>query len=110
MVTNAFVQPSPQELVTFRQKLGLSRDERLIGGFFRLQAEKRHLLWLEDAARVSHQIPNTRFVIFGDGTMRDQMLKLASRVGLRDRVLVAGNTKETCLAIAAMDVFLLTSS
>jgi glycosyltransferase involved in cell wall biosynthesis len=110
MATNAFTNPSAQRVVAFQQNLGLKPGERLVGSIFRLQAEKRPLLWLEVAARVNRRMPNTRFVIFGDGTMHHQMQRAALRLGLGNRLLLPGNTSEANLAIAAMDVLLLTSS
>jgi len=106
----AFAVASAEEIGAFRRKLGLLPGEFLVGGMFRLQAEKRPLLWLEAAIGIHHRMPNTRFVIFGDGTMRRQILKAATHAGFRDRLLMPGNTSEARVAIAALDVLLLTSS
>ncbi|MGY8635724.1 glycosyltransferase [Bradyrhizobium sp. 14AA] len=108
--TEAFAVPSDEEIGAFRRKLGLLPGEFLVGGMFRLQAEKRPLLWLEVAVSVHRRMPNSRFVIFGDGTMRRQILKAAARAGIGDRLLMPGNTNEARVAIAGLDVLLMTSS
>lgn len=108
--TQAFVVPSAEEIAAFRKKIGLLPGEFLVGGMFRLQEEKRPLLWLEAAVNVHRKIPNTRFVVFGEGTMRNQILKASTRAGFKDRLLMPGNTSEARVAIAALDVLLLTSS
>ncbi|WLA85829.1 glycosyltransferase [Bradyrhizobium elkanii] len=100
---------SAHEIATFRQNLGIRSGDRLIGGVFRFQAEKRPLLWIEVAAGVAKRIPNARFVIFGEGTLRPQMKRLVAHKGLGDRILMPGNTSESDIAIAAFDVLLLTS-
>lgn len=110
IAADAFAVPSAEEIGVLRQKLGLLPGELLVGGMFRLQAEKRPLLWLDAAVGVHRRIPNTRFVIFGDGTMRRQVLKAAKRAGFKDRLLLPGNTRDARVAIAGLDVLLLTSS
>lgn len=110
IATEGFAVPSAEEIGVIRQRFGLLPGELLVGGMFRLQAEKRPLLWLDAAVGVHRRMPNTRFVIFGDGTMRRPILKAATRAGFQDRLLMPGNTSEARVAIAGLDVLLLTSS
>lgn len=93
-----------------RRSLGIPDDVSLIGGVFRLAAEKRPLLWVEVAARVSAANPNAWFVIFGDGTLRQDVERAARRLGLGNRFVMAGVTDNPMAAMRLMDVFLLTSS
>ena len=51
----------------------------MIGGVFRLEEEKRPILWVQTAALLAAQVPNMHFVIFGQGTMRDAVLEAAER-------------------------------
>ncbi|UVO39204.1 glycosyltransferase [Bradyrhizobium arachidis] len=110
IVPGAFVLPSTEEIRTFRRKFGLLPEELLVGGVFRLQAEKQPMIWFEVAVGVHRRMPNTRFVVFGEGTMRRPLLKAVMRSGLGDRFMIPGTTNEARIAIAGFDVLLLTSS
>jgi glycosyltransferase involved in cell wall biosynthesis len=92
-----------------RHSFGIPDDVTLIGGVFRLAAEKRPLLWVEVAARVAAANPNTWFVIFGDGALRQEIERTARRLGLANRFVMAGVTDDPMGAMRLMDVFLLTS-
>jgi glycosyltransferase involved in cell wall biosynthesis len=89
--------------------LGLSEPGPVVGGAFRFCSEKRPLLWLEVARRVSAAVPDARFVIHGDGPLLDAMRKCAQRLGLEDRLVLPGVSDDILPSMAAMDVFLLTS-
>jgi len=45
----------------------------------------------------------------GDGPLREEARRRARARGLGDRIVMPGNEKDAAIAIAAMDVFLLTS-
>lgn len=92
-----------------RRSFGIPDDVSLIGGVFRLAAEKRPLLWVEVAARIAAVDPNAWFVIFGDGALRPDMERAARRLGLGNRFVMAGVTDDPMAAMRLMDVFLLTS-
>jgi len=108
--TGAFSRPTADEIAAFRLSIGLRPGGVLVGGVFRLQAEKRPLLWLEVAARVSRKVPDAHFVVFGSGTMRRQLEKAAARLSIADRLLMLGNEPNMRLALAMLDVLVLTSA
>jgi glycosyltransferase involved in cell wall biosynthesis len=110
IAADALVRPSADNIAAFRRSLGLPQGKLVVGGAFRFQAEKRPLLWLNVAARVSRRLPEVQFVIFGDGTMRGQMQKAAARFGLQERLKMPGSTNDLRPALAMLDVLLLTSS
>lgn len=92
-----------------RQSLGIPVDAFVVGGAFRLEQEKRPLLWIEAAVCVARKIPNAWFVLFGQGRMRNQLLQRAQQAGIADRLVLPGVTNEIISAMSAMDVLLLTS-
>jgi glycosyltransferase involved in cell wall biosynthesis len=92
-----------------RQSLGMPNDAFVVGGVFRLQEEKRPFLWLETAALVARQAPHARFVIFGHGSLRDQMLGRAADLGIADRLTMPGLTDDVLSVMSFSDVILLTS-
>jgi len=93
----------------YRARHGIPVTAPLIGTVIRLTEEKRPLLWLEIAAAVRRQLPDAHFLIVGDGPLRGELEARSKRDDLQGAVHLAGYEKEALAAIAAMDVFLLTS-
>jgi glycosyltransferase involved in cell wall biosynthesis len=93
----------------YRSRHGIPGTAPLIGTVIRLSEEKRPFLWLEIAAAVRRRIPDALFLVVGDGPLRGEMEARAAREDLRGAVFMVGHEKEAFAAIAAMDVFLLTS-
>jgi glycosyltransferase involved in cell wall biosynthesis len=100
---------SADAVADLRRSLGIPPDAFVVGGVFRLEDEKRPILWIETAARVSRQVGNAWFVIFGQGRMHGQIRRKARQLGLRDRFILAGVTDEVLDAMSIMDLLLLTS-
>lgn len=101
--------PGPQQRAEARMSLGLPREGPVIGTLIRLNREKRPLLWLAVADRCLQRHPDLRFLMAGDGPMRDAILSEAAKLGIGDRLLVPGAVSPAQRALHAMDVFLLTS-
>jgi glycosyltransferase involved in cell wall biosynthesis len=93
----------------FRARLGIPAEVPIVGSVLRFYEEKRPLLWIDVAARVAERRPDVRFLMVGDGPLREEARWRALGYGLGDRIVMPGNEKDVAVAIAAMDVFLLTS-
>jgi glycosyltransferase involved in cell wall biosynthesis len=93
----------------FRARLGIPAEIPLVGSILRFSEEKCPLRWIDVAACISKCRPDVRFVMIGDGPLREEARQRAAACGLGDRIVMPGNEKDTAVAIAAMDVFLLTS-
>jgi glycosyltransferase involved in cell wall biosynthesis len=93
----------------FRRRLGIPVEAPLVGSVLRFSEEKCPLLWIDVAARVAERRPDARFLMIGDGPRRKEARWHALGHGLADRIVMPGYDKQAAVAIAAMDVFLLTS-
>src|SRR5206468_931340 len=93
----------------FRTRLGIPAEVPLVGSVLRFSEEKCPLRWIDTAARVAERRPDVRFLMVGDGPLREEARCRAHACGLDDRIVMPGNEKDATVAIAAMDVFLLTS-
>jgi glycosyltransferase involved in cell wall biosynthesis len=102
--------PASERVRALRRSFGVGSDAPLIGGVFRLFPEKRPMLWLRAAACVLAVRPEARFLLFGDGILRDELERYARRPEFRGRVIFGGVTDDVLTSMAAFDVFLLTSS
>jgi glycosyltransferase involved in cell wall biosynthesis len=92
-----------------RARLGIVPETPLVGSVMRFSEEKRPLLWIEVAARVLERRPDIMFLMVGDGPLWEEARRLAKAHGLENRILLPGYEKQAAVAIAAMDVLLLTS-
>jgi glycosyltransferase involved in cell wall biosynthesis len=90
-----------------RSEYGLPARGPVIGTVGRLTALKRQDVLLNGFARLDH--PTARLLIVGDGPAREELVNLAARLGITDRVVFAGYRERPERALAAMDVFALTS-
>ncbi len=76
----------------------------LVGVVARLQPEKGIANFLKAAARISSSCPEARFLVVGDGPLREELLRLANRLGLRERVRFLGHRADARDLIGLLDV------
>jgi glycosyltransferase involved in cell wall biosynthesis len=81
----------------------------LVGVVARLQPEKGVATFLEAAVRLSKISPETRFLVAGDGPLREKLLELARRVGIEDRVRFLGYRTDARALIGLLDVLVVPS-
>lgn len=99
----------PARASQLRVRLGVPMNSPIVGSAFRMSEEKRPLLWVEAAAEVAGQLPQVHFIVYGDGPMRSDMLTLAGRLGIADRLHLPGPEDDIASCYKAMDVLMLTS-
>ncbi|CUI77638.1 glycosyltransferase [Achromobacter sp. 2789STDY5608621] len=80
-----------------------------IGGVFRLEPDKRPQLWIKLAALYLKQRPQARFVIVGDGRLRDNIVALAEDLCVMDRLLLVGLSNHVGYWYSQMDAKVLLS-
>jgi glycosyltransferase involved in cell wall biosynthesis len=100
---------SDTERAQARAKLGIAPDSLVVGGVFRFDEEKRPFLWLEVASRVAAVSSQVRFILHGQGPLREAIEARIGKRGLRKLVVMAGVTDDPFNAMSLMDVLLLTS-
>ncbi|NCA71006.1 MAG: glycosyltransferase [Sphingobacteriia bacterium] len=106
---DAVRRPEHASIRAFRAGLGIDDTNRVVGGMFRFSPEKRPLLWLETAIRLVKTDPAARCLLFGEGPLEPEMQHLLSSADVGSRVRILAPTRESTLALAALDVLLLTS-
>lgn len=98
------------ELTGWRAARGIPAKAPVVIGVFRLSEEKRPLLWLDVVASARARAPLARFLLIGDGPMRTAVDARIRELGLGAAVSWLGEIADVGLAIAASDVFMLTSA
>jgi glycosyltransferase involved in cell wall biosynthesis len=92
-----------------RRELGIPLDAPVLGNVGRFSPQKNPLDWVRVAARVARKLPDCRFLLVGDGPLRNDVEALIEEHGLTDRFMLTGLRRDVPRMLAAMDVFLLTS-
>lgn len=96
-----------------REEIGAATDEILVGFVGRLTEIKNIPLFLE-AARIyknekTADSPKLKFVIIGDGHLRESLETAAANPDVRDVVIFTGNRSDTDVFYAGLDIVALTS-
>lgn len=92
-----------------RARLALEDGQPFIGCVAVFREQKRLDLWLDVAVQVAATHPQARFVLVGDGPLRETLRMRVGQMGLADRVLLPGLISDVREYLAAMDVYLMSS-
>lgn len=97
-----------------REETGVRGDEILIGLVGRLTEIKNHSLFLR-VAKIYREnsikdLPRLRFLIVGDGHLREVLEKESADLQVNDLVTFLGNRNDTDVVYAGLDIVALTSN
>lgn len=92
-----------------REKLGIQKQEYLIGTVARLHKDKGIVTLLESMALVVRSVPHIRLLIIGNGPEKDRLLKMARGLGIMNHVIFTGFQSHVIPWMASLDIFCLTS-
>ncbi len=100
---------------SFRDELGLGADDILVGIVGRLTEIKNHELFLRAAADFKARFQSqtsgarVRFIIIGDGVLRNALEQQADALGLAEDVIFVGSRRDPENFYPALDIVALTS-
>jgi len=106
---NNFKTAESEKIQTFREKFGITSQQKVVGTVTRLREEKGNRYFIEAAPRVLQEFPDARFVIVGDGPLREELEALAKKLNLAGKLHFAGFVSEVAVALAAMDIYVMAS-
>lgn len=92
-----------------RNELSLPPDAQVLGMASRLVEQKGIPYALEALRRIRSDFPRAHLVIAGDGEKASELRRLASMLGIADRVCWLGWRDDAADLMAAFDIFLLPS-
>lgn len=92
----------------WRRQAGVGEEELLFGFVGALRPEKNLGLILRAFAAAG--IPKSKLALVGDGVERSRLEQAAREEGIAERVLFPGRVSDPAAYLAALDVFLLSSS
>lgn len=100
---------SPQQVDDFRAAHGLQPGQPVVIGVFRLDPEKRPLVFLDVIDRVRRQVPEVRVLLAGGGSQAEAVRSRLRELGLGETVTMLGQPADVLTPMAASDVFLMVS-
>jgi len=98
-------RPSP----TLRDELGIGPATKLVGAVGALVGHKAHRYLLDAIPKVRAELPDTRFVIAGDGELRPDLEKQARDLKITDCLTFLGFRRDVFEITAALDLFVTSS-
>lgn len=92
-----------------RKALGIPPQAPVVLQVSCFKPQKAPGRFVELAARVSRVVPEARFLLVGDGELREEVLHLRSRYGLEDKLYLLGWRRDMPALYSAAQVVTLTS-
>lgn len=100
---------SAEKKAQLRESYGIGPEDTVIGIVARIEAVKRHDIFLNAAKIVSQTCENVKFLIVGDGSLRSKTEKLAVDLGIEENVIFAGYIENVNDIVNIIDINVLTS-
>jgi glycosyltransferase involved in cell wall biosynthesis len=97
------------DIEEFRQSWGIARDGPVVGTVSCFKPQKAPIDFVRMAARVKKEIPNSRFIMVGDGVLRPEVERIAKGLGISDSLILAGWRRDVAKIMRLFDIFVLTS-
>lgn len=104
-----FEEPDEGQIRALRCELGIPSEAKIVGTALRFSEVKRPFLWLEAALRIRESIPDTHFVMYGDGELHDAVRAEVGRTGSEGFVHLPGRVSDLYRRFPLFDVFMLSS-
>lgn len=95
---------SADEIATAKQHLGIAPGTMAIGSITRLMPAKGNRYLIEAAPQVLARHPGARFFIVGEGELQPDLEAQARALGLGDKLVFAGFTRDVAAALSAFDI------
>lgn len=95
--------------IEYREKLKIPKDFIVIGMVGRISRQKAPDTFIKVAAKIKEKMPNTFFVIVGDGEQREPIKELIKEYKIEDSVLITGWVENAYQYIQIFDVAMLLS-
>lgn len=95
--------------VPLKREFCLSGAGPVVGMVSCFKHQKAPLDFIKLAGGMRNDFPDVRFVLVGDGILRDKVVSLVNKLGLKGRVILTGWRQDIPAILSCFDVFVLTS-
>ncbi len=100
---------APQDQHLRREEIGVSDDHLVLGTVARFDHPKGHKYLVAAAPAIVQQFPNVRFVLVGDGPLRQQIEQQIEASGVKDHFVLLGFRRDITQLLGLFDLFILPS-
>jgi glycosyltransferase involved in cell wall biosynthesis len=100
---------NPARKSAARAALGVDPDDVVIGSVGRLEPQKRFDLLLRAFAHLRREWPRARLLIAGDGSLRQQLERQRSELGLAESCTLTGHVSDVIAFHEGLDLFVQSS-
>jgi glycosyltransferase involved in cell wall biosynthesis len=95
---------STDDIIEARRELGADAGDFVVGTVTRLHDSKGNSYLVEAAQQVLRERPQARFYLFGEGPLRPELEAQAAALGLGDRFVFGGFTRDVAKTVSAFDI------
>ncbi len=94
---------------TLKTRLGIGSHQHIVSVIGRLTSQKGHRYFLESAKRILEVLPETRFLVVGDGPLREELERLSLSLGIAQAVRFLGYRQDIATLMSMSDVIAMPS-
>ncbi|WP_353931817.1 glycosyltransferase family 4 protein [Okeanomitos corallinicola TIOX110] len=92
-----------------RKIFNIEPEKIIFGNVARLHPQKGHKILLQALAKIVNSYTNTHLLIVGDGEIREELIKIAQELGIKNHVSFLGARSDIYEFLSAIDIFVLPS-
>lgn len=93
-----------------KEEFGFSPETKLIGTIGMLHENKGHKYLIEAAHLLKNDFPYAKYLIIGEGELRNELEKMICELELKDRVILLGHRTDIPELLNMLDIFVLSSN
>jgi glycosyltransferase involved in cell wall biosynthesis len=93
-----------ENIFNLKSVFNIQPEDLVIGMVGRLEPVKGSMFFIEAAPLIAKRFPATKFLVAGEGSLRNEMEERARKLGISDRVIFAGWREDVPDMISIMDV------
>ena len=103
---NLTVNKTPDEI---KKELGIEENQPVIGTAGRIVPVKGYDIFLKMAEIILEKMPEVRFLLVGDGPLKNELENKARAMGLEGKVLFPGFREDIIVVLNCFDIFVISS-
>lgn len=92
-----------------KARFNLSNSDKIIGTVARIHKQKGHEYLLAAAKKIITKYPQVKFLIVGEGPLKEKMQKLSSCMGIEKNIIFTGFFRDVPSIMSVFDIFVLPS-
>lgn len=97
------------KVTQIKKELGIKDNEKVVGTIGRLSKQKGHIYLIYAAKEIIKEFPNVKFLIVGDGELKEELLLEVKKLNLEEKIIFTGFRNDIPEILNVIDIFVLPS-